>query len=66
MISDFLFQIRKGNLNCGIVHGPSCFPVVHLKERSVLQSCKSFHGKTVSRSFTSFMSHNFKRVFVIE
>ena len=23
MISDFLFQIRKGNLNCGIVHGPN-------------------------------------------
>ena len=23
VISDFLFQIRKGNLNCGIVHGPS-------------------------------------------
>ena len=22
VISDFLFQIRKGNLNCGIVHGP--------------------------------------------
>ena len=23
VISDFLFQIRKGNLNCGIVHAPS-------------------------------------------
>ena len=22
VISDFLFQIRKGNLNCGIVHAP--------------------------------------------
>ena len=27
VISDFLFQIRKGNLNCGIVHGPFSPPI---------------------------------------
>ena len=35
VISDFLFQIRKGNLNCGIVHAPNIFSLANRSSKYI-------------------------------
>ena len=47
VISDFLFQIRKGNLNCGIVHGPARSLLMHTWARLI--GLRNLHTKRCER-----------------